>query len=216
MIKKEGDKLFKEILESWSSSKYSLFAHTFGKLGRLLPFAKHPENPVLTKGPSGAWDEGEVEPYNCFFGEDRRFWLYYHNDSATGVRGIGLAYSDDLVTWTKESDNPVLAPGSGWESRGVTHASILANYDRYHMIYEATDEDRHHAFGHATSPDGVNWNRDPANPVLDIPQDARGPWLVKAGDRYRLYYAMAAGSTGVVWDTPRVKTSRTGCTREWL
>jgi len=184
-------------LEQWASSKYALFAQTFGKFGNILPFAKHPENPVLQTGEAGAWDEGEAEPYKCLFGEDRRFWLYYHNHSDTGIRGTGLAYSDDLVDWTKEANNPILEPGpaGAWDENFVGAPGVLVlGENDYHMIYLGCNDAGNWALGHATSSDGVSWSKDDANPVFDPGYTPWAPWPIETEDGYRLFYAN--GSTG--------------------
>ena len=50
--------------------------------------------------------------------------------------------------------------------------------------------------GHATSSNGTNWIKDPANPVLDIGSPGAWDWLhvygpsvVKVGAEYKLWYS---------------------------
>jgi hypothetical protein len=89
-------------------------------------------------------------------------WLYY---AAAG--GVGLATSDDGLTFTKEQ-GPVLARDASvaWETT-VPHAPSVARMPdgSWRMFYGAGD-----AIGEARSDDGVGWMRadaDPQTPALD-------------------------------------------------
>jgi len=172
-------------LEQWAASKYALFNQTFGRFGNKLPLAKHPENPVLEPGPTGAWDEGEAEPAKVLFGSDRRYWLYYYNHGAVGVNGSGLAYSDfdtPMCEWTKEADNPILEPGpsGAWDDEAALVQSVLVPSEgEWHMMYLGSDGEEWRA-GHATSDDGIHWTKDDRNPVWDKYAIAT---VVNAGDK---------------------------------
>jgi len=176
-------------LEQWASSSYAVFAGPFGELQSFKTFAKHPENPVIELGPSGAWDDTDVEgPGTAFLGEDGRYWIYYHGHDGGGFQ-IGLAYSDDLVTWTKEADNPILSPGADFH--GVADATVIKVGDTYHMWYGRNPgAGENSTICHATSSDGVSWTKDSENnPVYEIsganlwPED-----VLWTGEEYRLYH----------------------------
>ena len=69
------------------------------------------------------------------------------------------------VDWTKLPE-PVLekgAPGS-WESMGIGFPAVVFDDTIYHMWYGGISESGV-AIGHATSPDGLTWTKDPNNPV---------------------------------------------------
>lgn len=73
-----------------------------------LEFTLHSENPVLTRGPEGAWDEGVIWLGSVLHHEGQ-FHLWY----AGGTRSyrafsIGYAYSEDGLTWEKSPNNPIL------------------------------------------------------------------------------------------------------------
>jgi|GEM_PF-935799 len=96
-------------------------------------------------------------------------WLYY---AAAG--GIGLAQSSDGATFTKLSQ-PVLAPGSGWESTPPRAPSVAVFPDgSWHMLYAAGD-----SIGEATSDDGKTWTR-VGDPVL-APTPAVDPSTLPPG-----------------------------------
>ena len=65
----------------------------------------------------------------------------------------------------------------------------------YHLWYTGNDG-MTLRIGHATSSDGINWTKDPANPVLDIGSPGAWDWLnvygpsvVKVGAEYKLWYS---------------------------
>jgi len=172
-------------------------------------FAKHPENPVLTTGPSGAWDDESVEAPSCAFRspEDGKFWVYYH---AYGAHyKIGIAYSDDLISWTKEDTNPVLEYGpESWDKQGVYDAQVLKVGDTYHMYYGGASSGwEAGAIGHATSSNGVDWTKDDENPVVTLPGDPiMSPTrILRVDNEWRLYLHankknyLATSSNGVDW-----------------
>jgi len=71
--------------------------------------------------------------------------------------------------------NPVVGLGAQgeWDAGALGSMTVLKVGKVYHMYYEAWGVRRYSAedykslqIGHATSPDGVHWTKDPANPVL--------------------------------------------------
>ena len=85
-----------------------------------------------------------------------------------------LAGSDH---WAVYKNNPVLTlgPPGTWDAGALGSMTLARVGNLYHMYYEAwgrMTKSRVHAdyislqIGHATSPDGVHWTKDPANPVL--------------------------------------------------
>ena len=117
-------------------------------------------------------------------------WLFpwlYRKDVQIGNRG--------WFTVSKYAGNPILSPiGVGWESVLVMSPSIIIKDGTYHMMYRGSDG-VNSRIGHATSSDGINWNRDPANPVIDIggagQPDSVGcedPTIVYEGGTYYIFY----------------------------
>ena len=82
---------------------------------------------------------------------------------------IGHAISPDGITWTKDPNNPVIdvGPAGAWDDPGVDAGDVLVIDSVFHMWYTGIPN-RLIIFtiGHATSPDGINWTKDPNNPVL--------------------------------------------------
>jgi len=79
--------------------------------------------------------------------------------------------------WTNYPSNPVLKPGAKgeWDAGALGSMTVLKVGEVFHMYYEAWGTRGHNGdsvdyltlqIGHATSDDGLQWTKDPANPVL--------------------------------------------------
>ncbi len=85
------------------------------------------------------------------------------------------------TVWQDHPDNPVIGiddPGS-WAPGGAWVSAVVHDGTTYHMWFSGMKVDDSGwitgvAVGHATSPDGVAWTMDPANPV--IPPGDPGEW----------------------------------------
>lgn len=76
--------------------------------------------------------------------------------------------------------NPLLVRGGSgaWDDWALGSASVVEANGLYHMYYEGWGDDSIQ-IGHATSPDGVNWSKDSANPALGLAPsgwDSAGTW----------------------------------------
>jgi len=85
--------------------------------------------------------------------------------------------------WAIYPHNPVLQPGAkgAWDAGALGSMTVLKVGSVCHMYYEAWGARENSSadyltlqIGHATSPDGLHWTKDPANPVL--PKGAAGEW----------------------------------------
>ena len=105
--------------------------------------------------------------------------------------------------WTFLTEGPVLAPGARGEFDDFTIASpwVLKEVDRgatrYRMWYRGCyfrGRDRGCAIGHATSADGLRWQKtkgpvfEPADP--DERRRLHGVTVVRSGDRYFMWYSV--------------------------
>jgi beta-1,2-mannobiose phosphorylase / 1,2-beta-oligomannan phosphorylase len=76
----------------------------------------------------------------------------------------------ELVEWVPVQGNPVFqgAGGDAWDRKIRERGYILFEGGTYHLWYTGYNDDRSPSkfIGHATSPDGLHWSRDPANPVF--------------------------------------------------
>jgi hypothetical protein len=144
---------------------------------------KLPANPVLSPGAPGSWDQTTAVA-NTVLKHEGVYKMWYEGDNS-----FGYATSDDGITWVKSPANPVMQPGppGSWDENNIDHASVVIVGTTYHMFYSAEDASNDNRIGHATSPDGIAWTKDPTNPVIDI--GVPGSWdAFEAIHPFVLYY----------------------------
>jgi hypothetical protein len=147
-----------------------------------LEWEKDPANPVI----NGAWlptvlletgdvrahllDQAAVEQAGRIF----KGW-------ASAYPNILYAESLDGTHWTA-SGSAVLSPGpsNAWDDLQILFSRVFFDerIGRYHMWYGAFGDPGISRTGHATSADGINWVRDPADgPVIDSESAWDSLWL---------------------------------------
>ncbi|HWE37849.1 MAG TPA: glycosylase [Isosphaeraceae bacterium] len=81
------------------------------------------------------------------------------------------AFPDAIVKWQAAAENPVFtgAGGEAWDRKIRERGWMMYDGGRYRLWYTGYNDDRSPSkfLGHATSPDGVHWTRDKANPIYD-------------------------------------------------
>jgi hypothetical protein len=90
--------------------------------------------------------------------------------AAVGPRpALADEFPRGLVSWEPFAAGPVFqgAGGHAWDRKIRERGYILLDGGVYHLWYTGYNDDRsaRKMLGHATSPDGLRWSRDPANPV---------------------------------------------------
>lgn len=135
-------------------------------------------NSVVT-GISPDWNYGSYGPINVHYNangssslDDSNIWnnkfVMYYDGTTGGLEEIGLAYSTDGILW-KGYGRVLVRGGSGtWDSTHVSYGSVVKIDDTWHLWYSGGDGRVHDGIGHATSSDGINWQRDPSNPIFHI------------------------------------------------
>lgn len=124
----------------------------------------------------------------------------------------GLVRDDtpvDEVPWTPQftryAGNPVLPPGpeGSWDAEGTIVPSVARTPDGWVMWYAGTAVEDY-IVGVATSPDGLSWTKDPANPLF-IGDGVEGSWrrystnspmVLEADGAWWMYYTGRAEETG--------------------
>jgi uncharacterized repeat protein (TIGR01451 family) len=135
-----------------------------------IAWTKHPGNPVMDLGPSGAWDDAHLETPSVL--RDNQGYQMWYTGFGT-IRRIGYARSPDGITWTKFVGNPVLDVGASgeWDEVRVAHPSVLFDDGVYKMWYYGGQPQR---IGYATStPHEVSKeitgvDRIEATPIFDV------------------------------------------------
>jgi hypothetical protein len=148
---------------------------------------------------------------------------------------VGHATSPDGITWTKDPNNPVLprGPSGTWDNSWVYPGSVLYDGTKYHMWYGGCDTLKGVKIGHATSPDGLTWTKDPSNPVLetlnplnwDFPRvdfpsvifdDTIYHMWYSGGDLFKSKIGYATSEDGSIWTKYSSKpVMNTGTTGSW-
>ena len=112
------------------------------------------------------------------------------------------------LTWTRVGSEPVVPAGpvGSWDHYGVIAGSVLYVDGTYHLFYTGNDGTSW-GLGHATSPDGIRWTKDPKNPAFWNAQSSvvlyeNGlfkMWYVNvSGPAYAIDYATSVD--GTAWD----------------
>jgi Ca2+-binding RTX toxin-like protein len=114
---------------------------------------------------------------------------------------IGLATSQDGLSWSKYSPSPVISNGSSqsWASFREVPSTLLYEDGLYKLWFSGNNRNLSSdfgfgsGFGHATSPDGINWTWASENPIrweLNSPSgngfDLRE--VVNFGGQYHAYF----------------------------
>lgn len=116
--------------------------------------------PILGTGPRGSWDErGVADPYVIRL--DRRYYMYYLGMDRARRQRLGVATSDDGVTWFKSRRNPILELGSydAFDANGLGEPALWAARGYYWMLYTGRDRSEVRRLGLARSRNGVEWEK---------------------------------------------------------
>ncbi len=144
-------------------------------------WTKHPGNPVMVPGGNGGWDDWDITDISLIFNGIHYIAWYGAQQFRDAPQKVGVATSTDGVSWTKYPSDPVLTPGSGWDSHWVWPGPVLTNGSSYVMWYSGVDYSERLSTGIATSPDGFSWSKYYGNPVLEPglagSWDSRHAWV---------------------------------------
>lgn len=177
-------------------------------LKKIIKIAQHQ---ILPLGNLGCYDEHGVFPLNVVSNKDKIFgfiggWNRRYSVMIDGA--IGLAISNDKgETFKRIGDGPVLGPNPS-EPFLIADPFVKIIDDVFHMWYiygkswekysENALPDRVYKIAHATSLDGIHWDR-PGHfiipEVLEEPESQALPTVFKHNNRYHMYfcYRYAAG-----------------------
>ncbi len=145
------------------------------------------EAPLLEPGATGEWDQlSIINPHVVKTADGYLMWYDANMGDldAKPTRHIGLATSNDGITWTKYDDpettdppfhvsDPVLMLSDvedAWDSFRVYEPTVIPTDDGFVMFYGSDRRyenqlERTWEWGYATSSDGITWERSTANPV---------------------------------------------------
>jgi hypothetical protein len=165
---------------------------------------KHDENPVVTKGQSGEWDDHGISVQSVIYDSlSATYKMWYTGGREFPRASIGYATSLDGITWERYQYNPILTPGAEgeWDDLNIGLASVVReDGENYHLWYAATSDKLIYSIGYATSPDGIDWEKYKDNPVMTVgPAEAWDetwvsfPFVLFDGSIFKMWYAGYSG-----------------------
>lgn len=180
-------------------------------------WTKYAGNPVVDVSYGGAWDSLGVETATVIIDSlapaNQRYKMWYAGQYFNTYRyDIGYAYSADGINWTKHA-NPVMQVGlsSEWDNGFLEGPSVIKDGSTYKMWYcgydavvDGNGTDGNANIGYATSPDGINWTKYAANPILTTvgstweSVNVQDPHVIKEGNQYYMWYG--GGSSDSTYD----------------
>jgi predicted GH43/DUF377 family glycosyl hydrolase len=148
--------------------------------------------PVLDVGPRGSWDErGVADPYVIRAGS--AYYMFYLGQDRARRQRLGVAMSDDGITWYKLRSNPILELGEygAFDENGLGEPAVWAARGYYWMLYTGRDRGEVRRLGLARSRDGVAWVRQPEVLAGDQPWDSKvlcDPSVLAERDRVQVWF----------------------------
>jgi len=132
---------------------------------------EHANNPVIRYGytiENFVWNDPSVIKENEIY----RMWLIGGNPNEWPIKvSVHHAISNDGIDWTI-NPVPVLSPEfheDNWDSLRIETPSVIKVDDMYHLYYggcNAPCDVGKYSIGHATSKNGIDWKKDPNNPII--------------------------------------------------
>jgi hypothetical protein len=157
-------------------------------------------NPVLTPGPAGSWDEVWIGYQSKVLFDGTLYHMWYEGwggiDDYVQIGHATAPHPDSA--WTKDPNNPVLSFGAlgSWDNPRMDGPSVVYDGNIYHMWYSAGIY-FNWQIGHATAPHPDSaWTKDTLNPVLTPgPADWDSTWvgfcsvIDSGGSKYKMWYS---------------------------
>lgn len=131
-------------------------------------WTKHEGNPLGRIGGDSDWDAGKMGSGGMYH-DGEKFHSWYSASSSTSSNfKMGYATSADGITWVRESDMPVMDHGEpgDWDYPRTQPSAVVHENGQKHIWYSGGDFSDWR-IGHASSEDGLTWERDADNPVVN-------------------------------------------------
>ena len=135
------------------------------------------------------------DPHVIFF--QQHYLMYYSippfDDRSSSVKGwgIGISRSDNLIDWERVGE---IIPSQECDAKGLCAPCAIVVDGKVHLFYQTYGYREKDAICHATSNDGIRFDKDPTNPVFS----PSGAWtcgraidaeVIYLDVHYLMYYA---------------------------
>jgi len=168
---------------------------------------------LLPLGEKGQWDEVWATWASVMRLGSKDWRMYYTGRDRLRHLRIGLAFSEDGITWEKYRGNPILdiGPPGSWDSLYVYGPIVWKKSTFWKMIFTGCDalDSSHYQIGLALSSDGISWTKFRGNPVFDDrnpdsinrfkQHETEGWGLIKDEDAYYLFYNPVSHKPRQIW-----------------
>ncbi len=104
-----------------------------------IRWTKYPGNPVFEPEPANSWENAVVYAPSLYHDGNQFVMFYVGMNSATFLEAarIGIAISNDGITWKRSKDNPVLdlPAARSWDEHGSFAPSVIFKNGTWMMYY---------------------------------------------------------------------------------
>ncbi|HEY1601246.1 MAG TPA: hypothetical protein VGG64_16715 [Pirellulales bacterium] len=128
----------------------------------LVDFVPYEKNPVFTAAGPGKWD-AKIRERGWVMRDGDKYLMWYtgYNGMKVGFKMLGLATSDDGLSWTRYSKNPV------YDQNWTEDMMVIKQGPKLYMFAEGFRHGRAYPFAGRlqdephllTSSNGINWTR---------------------------------------------------------
>lgn len=164
-------------------------------------FEDHLQNPVFSySGVPGTFDQMRIFSHDIV-SVDGEYWMYYSGVGNGNSVQIGLAKSEDGISWQRYSSDPVFKcgdnggsclTGGNWSNYRVSVVSVEHVNGMFKMWFQGDNQNLSSVkrLGYATSQDGLNWTSSLLNPVFTAKEGTGIKYdsVLKISEGYRLYF----------------------------
>ena len=158
--------------------------------------------PILSWENGNEWERSGLYK-GCMIEADGKYYLFYNAKDSEKWKWheqIGIAVSDDMLTWRRVSEKPIICNSeNGWDSYFCADPYVVKDGDIWVMYYYGYNGE-HAQEGIAFSKDLIHWNKEKmpvlehGNPGEIDAMHAHKPCVVeKDGVLYHFYCAVRQG-----------------------
>lgn len=175
-----------------------------------------PVSHALSYEPKNHWESAHVFAPYIIKGPEN-YCMFYSSDNSEGAQYLNLATSEDLYSWTRHSENPVITPNTEWAlwdaDRGCScrDAHVIYNEKFGYLLYYVADlpeDPEQSCIALARSEDLLHW--EDCGPVLSRRHSqleafvckTESPCVIERNCLFYLFYRHGNGTKFAISATP--------------